>query len=69
MAADLYAVLGVPEDASTETIKSVYRQLARTLHPDVNADETAVEHIRQITEAFVSATDRRSRAPLASLTV
>jgi len=58
---DLYSVLGVPEDASPETIKTVYRQLARTFHPDVNADEGAVEHFREITEAFVVLSDPEKR--------
>jgi len=58
---DLYSVLGVPEDASVETIKTVYRQLARTFHPDVNADDGAVEHFREITEAFVVLSDPEKR--------
>jgi DnaJ-class molecular chaperone len=58
---DLYGVLGVPEDASVATIKAVYRQLARTFHPDVNADDGAVEHFREITEAFVILTDPEKR--------
>ena len=54
---DPYEVLGVPEDASVDKIKAVYRQLARTFHPDVNADEDAVEHFREITEAFLLLSD------------
>lgn len=57
MERDPYEVLGVPEDASVEKIKAVYRQLARTFHPDVNADEDAVEHFREITEAFLLLSD------------
>jgi len=30
-----YAVLGVPIDADSETLKRAYRQLARRYHPDV----------------------------------
>ena len=60
-AADLYSVLGVPQDASPENIKAVYRQLARTFHPDVNADEEAVEHFREITEAFLVLSDPEQR--------
>ena len=58
---DPYLVLGVPDDASPETIKAVYRQLARTFHPDVNADDAAVEHFREITEAFLVLTDPEQR--------
>ena len=50
---DPYEVLGVPEGSSPDAIRAVYRQLARTFHPDVNADPAAVEHFREITEAFV----------------
>lgn len=59
---DWYEILGVPEDADTDTIKSVYRQLARTFHPDVNADPQAVEHFRRITEAFTGLCDPERRA-------
>jgi curved DNA-binding protein len=72
---DLYEVLGVPPDATADEIKAVYRQLARTFHPDVNADPAAVDHFREITEAFLVLTDedkrraydRRPRARLRSV--
>jgi hypothetical protein len=59
---DPYAILGVAQDADEETIRFVYRQLARTFHPDVNADPDAVEHFRAITEAYVLLTDPEKRA-------
>lgn len=59
---DPYAVLGLPDDASEDTIKAVYRQLARTFHPDVNADAAAVEHFREITDAYVVLSDPAARA-------
>ena len=62
MMRDPYAVLGVPDDASEDTIKAVYRQLARTFHPDVNADASAVEHFREITDAYVVLSDPAARA-------
>jgi curved DNA-binding protein CbpA len=40
----------------------VYRQLARTFHPDVNGDPKAVEHFRAITEAYVLLIDPEKRA-------
>jgi curved DNA-binding protein CbpA len=58
---DLYDVLGVSADASAAAIKAVYRQLARTFHPDVNADVDAVEHFREITQAFIVLTDPEQR--------
>src|SRR5690348_744591 len=59
---DLYAVLGLSDDASDEAIKTVYRQLARTFHPDVNSDPAAVEHFRLITDAYVVLSDPEQRA-------
>ena len=35
---DLYAVLGVPRNASMEAIRKAYRQLALRWHPDKNPD-------------------------------
>ena len=58
---DLYDVLGVAADATPDDVKAVYRQLARTFHPDVNADRTAVEHFREITEAFLVLSDPEKR--------
>jgi DnaJ-class molecular chaperone len=59
---DLYDVLGVGADVSASDIKAVYRQLARTFHPDVNADPDAVEHFREITDAFVVLSDPAKRS-------
>ena len=59
---DLYAILGLRDDASEDAIKAVYRQLARTFHPDVNADAEAVEHFHAITDAYVLLTDAERRA-------
>jgi molecular chaperone DnaJ len=59
---DYYAILGVDEDVDPDTLKSVYRQLARTFHPDVNADTGSVEHFRRITEAYQVLSDPERRA-------
>jgi|SRR5438132_7137133 len=59
---DLYAILGLRPDASTETVKTVYRQLARTFHPDANPDPAAVAHFREITDAYVVLSDPELRA-------
>jgi len=59
---DPYTVLGVARDATREEIKAVYRQLARTFHPDVSSDPTAEERFKTITEAFLLLNDPRRRA-------
>jgi curved DNA-binding protein CbpA len=57
-----YAVLGVSREASADEIKAVYRQLARTFHPDVSQDPRAEEHFKAITQAFLLLSDPRRRA-------
>ena len=65
---DYYAVLGLGRDATTEEVKAVYRQLARTFHPDANVDAAkaedfaAAEHFKKITEAYTVLSDPEKRA-------
>jgi curved DNA-binding protein CbpA len=63
-ARDPYAVLGVPRNATVAEIKAVYRQLAKTFHPDVNAGRDAEERFKRITEAFLALCDPERRASL-----
>ena len=47
-----YAVLGLEVGASLEEIKAAYRQLARSLHPDVNASPAAKSEMQKVNEAY-----------------
>ncbi len=49
---DYYAILGVPRTATEKEIRSAFRKLARTYHPDVNqGDKTAEDRFKEINEA------------------
>ncbi|MGH3448288.1 MAG: DnaJ domain-containing protein, partial [Nocardioidaceae bacterium] len=52
MTQDLYEVLGVSREASSEEIKKAYRRLARQLHPDVNPDAETQERFKLVTHAY-----------------
>jgi molecular chaperone DnaJ len=59
---DFYAILGVPSDADEATIKKTYRKLARKLHPDQNAGDTAAEgKFKEIGEAYSVLSDPEQR--------
>lgn len=50
---DLYGILGVGADASTQQIRKAYHRLARRYHPDVAADQPgATARFQQITAAY-----------------
>lgn len=60
---DYYGLLGVPRDASPETIRHVYRQLARAYHPDASpGNPVGEERLKLITEAWETLSDPASRA-------
>jgi Ca-activated chloride channel homolog len=48
---DLYGILGVPPNALSDDIRAAYRQAARRLHPDVNANPGAATQFRDIAAA------------------
>jgi molecular chaperone DnaJ len=63
MPRDPYEVLGVERDASETQIKKAFRQLARELHPDVNAhDPDAEEKFKEAAEAYEILSDAERRA-------
>jgi molecular chaperone DnaJ len=60
---DPYEVLGLQRDATDQEIKKSFRQLARELHPDVNAhDPDAEEKFKEAAEAYEILSDAERRA-------
>lgn len=49
---DLYAVLGVPDDATNDAIRHAYRREARSCHPDVARSAEAAERFRRLAAAY-----------------
>ncbi|MCX7759038.1 MAG: molecular chaperone DnaJ [bacterium] len=59
---DYYEVLGVSRNASEEEIKTAYRKLAKTYHPDVAENkEEAEKKFKEINEAFQVLSDPEKR--------
>ncbi|KAL5230390.1 hypothetical protein ABZP36_029166 [Zizania latifolia] len=61
-AADFYSVLGVSRNSSKSEIKSAYRKLARSYHPDVNKDPGAEQKFKDISNAYEVLSDDEKRA-------
>jgi hypothetical protein len=59
---DLYGVLGLTPRASDGEIKAAYRDLAKRLHPDVNAAADAEQRFTDINRAYEVLGDRAARA-------
>ncbi len=64
-----YLVLGVPQDADADTIRSAFRALARRYHPDAGAGSLGSRHLDELIdglfqtwdELFFGAPRRRDR--------
>lgn len=54
---DYYAVLQVRPDADAEVIAAAYRSLARKYHPDHTHDDTGLQRMRELNEAFATLSD------------
>lgn len=58
-----YDLLGVSKTATDKEIRSAYRKLAKTLHPDVNkGDEAQAERFKEVTAAYNLLTNEELRA-------
>jgi Ca-activated chloride channel family protein len=49
---NLYAILGIPPEATPEDIREAYRVMARRFHPDANPNEGADVQFRDIAAAY-----------------
>jgi len=59
---DLYAILGVARNASTDEIRRAYRRLAKKYHPDMNpGNKQAEEKFKEITAAHEVLNDPKKR--------
>lgn len=53
--ADLYEVLGVSRDATRADIRSAYRRLSKTMHPDVGGDADAFTELTLAHDVLIDA--------------
>lgn len=60
--ADYYSTLGVSRNASKSEIKSAYRKLARSYHPDVNKEPGAEQKFKEISNAYEVLSDDEKRS-------
>ncbi|KAJ3679309.1 hypothetical protein LUZ60_017320 [Juncus effusus] len=59
---DFYSILGVSKNASKAEIKSAYRKLARSYHPDVNKEAGAEQKFKDISNAYEVLSDDEKRS-------
>lgn len=58
---ELYATLGVKQDASQEEIKRAFRKLAMEFHPDRNKEQNAETRFKQVNAAYEVLSDPEKR--------
>lgn len=59
---NLYNILGIAPNASTDDIKKRYRSLAMRFHPDRNSDANAEVRFNAIQQAYEVLSDVKRRA-------
>ena len=59
---DYYEVLGIGKNADQAEIKQQYRKMALKFHPDRNKSSEAVEHFKEISEAYAVLSDSEKRS-------
>lgn len=59
---DYYAVLGVDSGAAPAEVDARYRELAKELHPDRNADPDDQERFKRISAAYTALKDPSTRS-------
>jgi len=60
---DYYEILGIPRDASSESIKKSYRQMALKYHPDRNpGDKASEDKFKEAAEAYSVLIDPEKRS-------
>lgn len=59
---DYYKILGVDPSADKKAIKTAYRKLARTYHPDVSSHDDAEEKFKEVAEAYEVLKNTEKRA-------
>ncbi|XP_065849100.1 chaperone protein dnaJ A6, chloroplastic-like isoform X2 [Euphorbia lathyris] len=60
--ADFYSILGVSKNSTKAEIKSAYRKLARSYHPDVNKEPGAEQKFKDISNAYEVLSDDEKRS-------
>lgn len=58
---DLYEVLGVPRNATTEEINRKFKEMAKKYHPDVNKSPDAKEKFAELNNAWQILRDKKKR--------